>query len=77
MAWIESGGFKIDLNWRDRRLVEAIVRASVDGPCVIRAEGPVEIRVDGQVVRWKCIELVRIKFEAESAKDYKVRLFGS
>lgn len=33
------GGYGVDLSWKDGKLTEATVRASIDGPCVIRHSG--------------------------------------
>jgi alpha-L-fucosidase 2 len=44
------GGFVVDIDWDEGRLLQATVRARVDGTCRLRAGTRVEVSVDGKRV---------------------------
>ncbi|MGB9595914.1 MAG: glycosyl hydrolase family 95 catalytic domain-containing protein, partial [Candidatus Poribacteria bacterium] len=66
------GGFEVDIYWKDHRLEKAVIRASLDGNCQIRAKVPIRVEADEKVVV-KDIDFGVISFYAQSGKMYVIR----
>jgi len=48
------GGFEVDISWKEGRLTESTIRATLDGACRIRCDSSVQVKKDGDAVaaRW-------------------------
>ena len=66
------GGFEVDIYWKDHRLEKAVVRASLDENCQVRAKVPIRVEADETIVV-KDIDFGVISFYAQNGKIYVIK----
>ncbi len=66
------GGFLIDIYWKDHRLDKAVIRASLDGNCQVRAKVPIRVEAD-EIIAVKDIDFGVISFYSQSGKTYVIK----
>ncbi|MEK7398766.1 MAG: glycoside hydrolase family 95 protein [Candidatus Poribacteria bacterium] len=67
------GGFEVDIAWKDHNLTEAIIRASLDESCQVRAKVHINVESDGEPVSAKDVEYGVLSFYAQNGKTYVVK----
>jgi alpha-L-fucosidase 2 len=67
------GGFTVDIAWKDGKLTQAVIRASLDGKCQVRARVPAKVESDGKAIETRTEQGVVI-FNACAGKCYVVGL---
>lgn len=67
------GGFEVDIAWKDHKLTEAVIRASLDESCQVRARVPINVESDGEPVSAKDVEYGVLSFYAQNGKTYVVK----
>lgn len=68
------GGFEVDIYWKDHRLEKAVIRASLDENCQVRAKVPIRVEADETIVV-KDIDFGVISFYAQNGKIYVIKSF--
>jgi len=66
------GGFEVDIYWKDHRLEKAVIRASLDENCQVRAKVPIRVEADETIVV-KDIDFGVISFYAQNGKIYVIK----
>ncbi len=66
------GGYEVDIKWREGKLVEAVIRASLAGKCRVRARVPIRATSGGAKLRTGAAAEV-IELRAEKGGRYAVR----
>jgi alpha-L-fucosidase 2 len=64
------GGFTVDIEWKDGKLTQAIISASLDGQCKIRAKVSVKVKSDGKVFETESPEQCVIIFFVRKGTTY-------
>jgi alpha-L-fucosidase 2 len=70
------GGFTVSMSWSDGRLTEASIDASVDGPCLVSAEGLRAVLLDGKPVSLSHTLEGVVEFETRAGSSYRLRFEG-
>jgi alpha-L-fucosidase 2 len=65
------GGFTVDITWKDGKLTEAVIKASLDGQCKVRTGLAVKVESDGKAVEARTEQGVVI-FNACAGKSYVI-----
>ena len=66
------GGFEVDIAWRAGRLSGAVVKATLDGPCRLHTDGPVDVTCGGKTVTVERPEDNVVVFPAKAGATYTV-----
>ena len=66
------GGYELDLAWDNHSLTKAVIRATYDKTCRLRAKTPVNIFVEGKKIPVKTIGGNLIEFEAKAGEEYTI-----
>ncbi|WP_240041106.1 glycosyl hydrolase family 95 catalytic domain-containing protein [Paenibacillus ginsengarvi] len=66
------GGMEVDLEWRDGRLVRALLGASRTGVCSIRTGIPLAIECAGETVRAEAAERTLLRFDMRQGHQYVI-----
>ena len=69
------GGFEVSLSWREGRLTEAVVAASVAHICTLRNVDPAwrVTRADGRLVETRRPAADKLAFDADAGNVYSIR----
>jgi alpha-L-fucosidase 2 len=67
------GGFEVDIAWKDHKLTEAVIRASLDESCQVRAKVNINIESEGEPVSAKDVEYGVLSFYAQNGKTYLIK----
>ena len=67
------GGFTVDIAWKDGKLTQAVIRASLDGQCKVRTGVAVKVESDGKAIEARTEQGVII-FKTYAGKNYIVGL---
>jgi len=68
------GGFRVAMGWRAGRLVDAVIHASLDGPCRLRAGDGIAVSLNGVTVPVCRIDDNLVEFECSAGGEYRVRV---
>ncbi|MDP4088279.1 MAG: glycoside hydrolase family 95 protein [Bacillota bacterium] len=67
------GGFEIDIEWKDNKLIKAVIKSIKGSKCWLRVDGPVEIFCEGSKVEYSSnAEDSIIEFSTEAGRSYVV-----
>jgi alpha-L-fucosidase 2 len=66
------GGFEVGIDWKDRKLAGATLKAQRRGKCRVRAAVPLQVTAQGRPVRATEIEAQVIEFDAVAGTTYTV-----
>lgn len=67
------GGFRVAMTWRAGKLVDAVIHASLDGPCRLRAGSDVAVSRNGEAVPFRRIDGNLVEFECSAGGETTVR----
>jgi alpha-L-fucosidase 2 len=67
-----KGGYTVDMEWKDGKLLKASLKPAYDRTCRLRTQSPVAVFADGK--KTQCAPAVDgvIAFEAEAGKTYRI-----
>ena len=66
------GGFELDIDWKDGKLNECIIRSKVGNTCRVRSSGPVIVTCDGKPVSVTMLEESVIQFGTKTGRTYVI-----
>ncbi|MDR0725588.1 MAG: glycoside hydrolase N-terminal domain-containing protein, partial [Prevotellaceae bacterium] len=68
-----TGGFDVNIEWKNGVLSKAVIKANYDAPCKLRTKTPVKISVDGKEVTTSSTNDNLIEFNAIAGKTYVIK----
>ncbi|HGJ65411.1 TPA: glycoside hydrolase family 95 protein [bacterium] len=66
------GGFEVDIEWSDGKVVLAKIRSNQGNKCLIRSQKPLQVFSNGSEIQTKQIEPSIIQFETKKGQEYKL-----
>ncbi len=66
------GGYTVDLQWREGRLAQSDIHAYANGTCRVRADGPVQVTLNGKAVESRAAGEGVATFAAAAGKTYRL-----
>ena len=70
---VPRGGFRVAMTWKGGKLVDAVILASLDGPCRLRAGSDVAVSRHGAAVPFRRIDGNLVEFECSAGDEITVR----
>jgi alpha-L-fucosidase 2 len=65
-----TGGFDVDMKWKNSILSKALIKANYDIPCRFRTKTPVKVFVGNMEVSSKSLDENLLEFDAKSGEIY-------
>ena len=66
------GGFELDIDWKDGKLNECIIRSKVGNKCRVRSSGPIMVTCEGKPVSVTMLEESVIEFGTKTGRTYVI-----
>ena len=70
------GGFEVDVEWKEKRLVGSRIRSALGGSCRVRTVVPLEVAAEGAAVKLSRPEPTVVQFDSRKGGSYRLRPSG-
>ncbi len=66
------GGFEVDIEWKEGKIVTAAIRSNLGRTCRVRTNVPVTVKSDGKAVNARTIEEFLLEFDTAVGGAYRI-----